>query len=60
MKVLIDCTEGNYYSGRSEFDSPEVGNEILIDAAKTYARVGDFLHVQIREADEFDLYADPL
>lgn len=60
MKVLIDRKEGNFYIGRSEFDSPEVDNEILIDAAKTYARVGDFLHVQIREADEFDLYADPL
>jgi ribosomal protein S12 methylthiotransferase len=57
-KVLVDRKEGGYYIGRTEFDSPEVDNEVLIDAAKFYARQGDFVNVKITRAEEFDLYGD--
>ena len=56
FKVLVDRKEGGYFVGRTEHDSPEVDNEVLIDAKKTYARIGDFVHVEIEDATEFDLY----
>lgn len=59
FKVLIDRKEGNYFIGRTEFDSPEVDNEVLIDASKHYLRVGDFASIQIMHAEEFDLYGIP-
>jgi ribosomal protein S12 methylthiotransferase len=47
--------------GRSEFDSPEVDNEVLIEAkGNTYVRIGDFVKVRIIDATEYDLYAEPL
>jgi ribosomal protein S12 methylthiotransferase len=55
-KVLIDKKEGNYFVGRTEFDSPEVDNEVLIDASKHYATVGSFVNVKIDTAEDFDLY----
>ncbi len=55
-KVLIDRVEGGYFIGRTEFDSPEVDNEVLIPVNDSYARVGDFADVQIDDAQEFDLY----
>src|SRR6201985_689747 len=55
-KVLIDKKDGNYFVGRTEFDSPEVDNEVLIDAARHYATVGSFVNVQIDNAEDFDLY----
>ncbi len=55
--VLIDRKEGNYYVGRTEFDSPDVDNEVLIDATKTYLKTGEFIKVIITEAEDFDLYA---
>ncbi|BDD03182.1 30S ribosomal protein S12 methylthiotransferase RimO [Aureibacter tunicatorum] len=58
FKVLIDRKEGPYFIGRTEFDSPEVDNEVLISADKDYLRIGDFVHAQITEATEFDLYAE--
>jgi ribosomal protein S12 methylthiotransferase len=58
FKVLIDRKEGNYYIGRTEADSPEVDNEVLIDASKFYTRIGDFCKVKIFSAAEFDLYGD--
>jgi ribosomal protein S12 methylthiotransferase len=57
MKVIIDRKEGKYFVGRTEFDSPEVDNEVLIEANDAYARVGDFAEVCIETATEFDLYA---
>ncbi|MEP7264443.1 MAG: 30S ribosomal protein S12 methylthiotransferase RimO [Bacteroidota bacterium] len=57
-KVLVDRKEGDYFVGRTEFDSPEVDNEVLIDAGKWYARQGDFVNVKITKAQEFDLYGD--
>jgi ribosomal protein S12 methylthiotransferase len=55
-KVLIDKKDGGYFVGRTEFDSPEVDNEVLIDAAKHYATAGSFVNVKIDSAEDFDLY----
>lgn len=56
-KVLVDRKEGTHYIGRTEFDSPEVDNEVIIDSGGHYLRVGDFVRVQINDATEFDLMA---
>ncbi|MDG1237432.1 MAG: 30S ribosomal protein S12 methylthiotransferase RimO [Flavobacteriales bacterium] len=59
FKVLIDRVEDKYFIGRSEFDSPEVDNEVLIEKNKdTYCRIGDFVNVKVFKADHFDLYAE--
>ncbi len=58
FKVLIDRKEGGYFVGRTESDSPEVDNEVLIDATKHYCRIGDFCHVKIYDATDFDLYGE--
>jgi ribosomal protein S12 methylthiotransferase len=59
FKVLIDRVEDKYFIGRSEFDSPEVDNEVLIERNKdTYCRIGDFVNVKVFKADHFDLYAE--
>lgn len=55
-KVLIDKKDNGYFIGRTEFDSPEVDNEVLIDAKKHYATVGGFVNVKIDSAEDFDLY----
>jgi ribosomal protein S12 methylthiotransferase len=46
--------------GRTEFDSPDVDNEVLIDAAKFYVKTGEFVMVKITDATEYDLYAEPV
>jgi ribosomal protein S12 methylthiotransferase len=57
FKVLFDRKEGGYYIGRTEFDSPEVDNEVMVEATKdTYVRLGDFANVHIHDAAEFDLF----
>lgn len=56
-RVLFDRKEGGYFIGRTEFDSPEVDNEVLLPATQ-YVRVGDFANVKITNAEEFDLYAE--
>ena len=56
-KVLIDRKKGNYYIGRTQFDSPDVDNEVLIDAKSNFFRVGEFVSAKIYEASDFDLYA---
>jgi len=55
-QVMIDKKEGDYFIGRTEFDSPEVDNEVLLDAKIDYARVGSFVNVEIDRAEDFDLY----
>jgi ribosomal protein S12 methylthiotransferase len=57
FKVLIDRKEDAYFVGRTEADSPEVDNEVLIDAQKYYARIGDFVQAEIVDATDFDLFA---
>jgi ribosomal protein S12 methylthiotransferase len=56
-RVVIDRKEGEYYVGRTEFDSPDVDNEVLISAKAGYLRQGDFYKVSITDAEDFDLYA---
>ena len=56
-KVVIDRKEGKYFVGRTEFDSPDVDNEVLIDASKVYLKIGEFNNVIITDASYFDLYA---
>ncbi len=58
FKVVIDRKEGDYFVGRTEFDSPDVDNEVLIDATKTYLKTGEFTKVIITDAADFDLYGD--
>lgn len=56
FKVLVDKKESDYFTGRTEFDSPEVDNEVLIDASIDYATPGSFVNVKIDRAEHFDLY----
>ncbi len=58
MAVVIDRKEGQYFIGRSEFDSPDVDNEVLIDASKVYLKTGEYTTVRITDAADFDLYAE--
>jgi len=58
LKVLFDRKEGQYFIGRTEFDSPEVDNEVLVDASSSYVRIGDFAQVRISQAEEFDLFGE--
>ena len=55
FRVMIDRKEGENFIGRTEYDSPDVDNEVLISAIDTYLPVGDFVNVEIIEAYEFDL-----
>ncbi|SFT36557.1 SSU ribosomal protein S12P methylthiotransferase [Lishizhenia tianjinensis] len=56
FKVLFDRAEGDYFIGRTEYDSPEVDNEVLVKKADAYVRIGDFANVKINSADHYDLY----
>lgn len=56
FKVLFDRVEGEYFIGRTEFDSPEVDNEVLVKKADYFVRLGDFANVEITSADHYDLY----
>jgi ribosomal protein S12 methylthiotransferase len=58
FSVIIDRKEGGYYIGRTEFDSPDVDNEVLINAEEGYLRTGEFFTVKITGAEDFDLYAE--
>ena len=60
FRCIIDRKEGNYFVGRTEFDSPDVDNEVLIDASKFYVKVGDFTNIKITGASDFDLYGEPI
>lgn len=60
FKCIIDRKEGNHFVGRTEFDSPDVDNEVLIDATQHYVKVGDFVEVEIIDASDFDLYGTPI
>ena len=60
FKVLFDRKEGDYFIGRTQFDSPEVDNEVLVDAKDHYLRVGDFADIRITATEAFDLYGVPV
>jgi ribosomal protein S12 methylthiotransferase len=57
-KVLFDKKEGDFFIGRTEFDSPEVDNEVLVNASNHFVRIGDFANVKITSAEDFDLYGE--
>ena len=59
-KCVIDRKQGNHFVGRTEIDSPDVDNEVLIDAEKFYLKTGDFTAIEITEATDFDLYGVPV
>ncbi|MBI5200714.1 MAG: 30S ribosomal protein S12 methylthiotransferase RimO, partial [Elusimicrobia bacterium] len=59
FKTLVDHKDGDFWVGRTEHDSPEVDNEVLIDAKKDYLRIGDFVDVKITEAQDYDLLGEP-
>ena len=59
-RCLIDRKEGGYFIGRTEFDSPDVDNEVHINAKDHYVRIGDFAWVEITEASDFDLMGVPV
>jgi ribosomal protein S12 methylthiotransferase len=60
FRCIIDRKEGNHFVGRTEFDSPDVDNEVLIDAAKHYLKQGEYANIKITEAADFDLYGEPV
>ncbi|GEO05704.1 ribosomal protein S12 methylthiotransferase RimO [Adhaeribacter aerolatus] len=57
-KVLFDRKESGYYVGRTQYDSPEVDNEVLVPAKNAYLRIGDFANVRITDSTDFDLYGE--
>ncbi|MDA9886899.1 30S ribosomal protein S12 methylthiotransferase RimO [Flavobacteriaceae bacterium] len=59
-RCIIDRNEGNYFVGRTEMDSPDVDNEVLVDATKFYLKQGEYVNLTITEAADFDLYAEPI
>ncbi len=58
LKVLFDRKEGTYFIGRTEHDSPEVDNEVMVKAKKNYVRIGDFAMVKITDATDYDLIGE--
>lgn len=60
FRCLIDRKEGNYFIGRTEYDSPDVDNEVLIDAKAHYLKIGEFTNLKVIDATDFDLYAEPV
>ena len=60
FRVIIDRREGEYYIGRTEYDSPDVDNEVLIEAKSNYLRTGEFYQIRISDASDFDLYGQPI
>ncbi len=59
-RVVIDRKEGEYFVGRTEFDSPDVDNEVLIKAKDFYLKTGEYTTVKVIDAADFDLYAEPV
>ena len=60
LRVIFDRKEGEFFIGRTEYDSPEVDNEVLVSALDNYVRIGDFATVEITHAEEYDLYGNCL
>jgi ribosomal protein S12 methylthiotransferase len=60
FRCIFDRKEGNFFIGRTEFDSPDVDNEVLVDAAKHFIQIGKFIDIRIFEANDFDLFGEPV
>ena len=59
-KCIFDRKEGNYFFGRTEFDSPDVDNDVVVDATKHYVQIGQFVNIKITSAGDFDLNGIPV
>ena len=59
FRCLFDRKDGDYFYGRTEFDSPDVDNDVLVDAREHYIKIGEFIDIVIHEAGDFDLYGTP-
>jgi ribosomal protein S12 methylthiotransferase len=59
-KCIFDRKEGNYFFGRTEFDSPDVDNDVIVDATKHYLQIGKFVDIKIISAGDFDLNGEPV
>lgn len=59
FRCIFDRKEGNYFYGRTEYDSPDVDNDVLVDARAHYVKIGEFVNVKIYEAGDYDLYGVP-
>ena len=59
FKCIFDRKEGDHFIGRTEFDSPDVDNDVLVDATKHYIQIGQFIDIKITEATDFDLFGEP-
>ena len=57
---IFDRKEGKYFIGRTEYDSPDVDNNVIVDGSKHYIQIGHFVNVRITEATDFDLYGEPV
>ena len=60
FRCLFDRKEGDQYIGRTEYDSPDVDNEVIVDATKHYIQIGQFIDIKITDAGDFDLYGEPV
>jgi len=60
FKCIFDRKEGNYFFGRTEFDSPDVDNDVIVDATKHYIQIGQFVAIKITSAGDFDLNGEPV
>lgn len=60
FRCIFDRKEGQYFVGRTEFDSPDVDNTVLVDAKEHYIALGEFTNIQINSAEDFDLYGKPI
>ena len=58
LQMYFDRKEGNYFVGRTEYDSPDVDNTVLVEAKDTYISIGEFVNIKITSAEEFDLYGE--
>ena len=60
FKCLFDRKDGEFFYGRTEFDSPDVDNDVIVDATKHYIKLGEFIDIKINEAGDYDLQGEPV
>ena len=60
FKCLFDRKDGEYYYGRTEFDSPDVDNDVIVDAREHYIKLGEFIDIEFFDAGDFDLHGKPV
>jgi ribosomal protein S12 methylthiotransferase len=60
FRCLFDRKDGEYFYGRTEYDSPDVDNDVLVDAREHYVKIGEFIDIEIHEAGDYDLYGTPV